>query len=75
MTFPDFPTMTDLWTAQSKVEEAQQAAIPDEEYERLVQVQHQTEAAYLEGVDREITASVAAFLRADADCEIEGEAE
>jgi hypothetical protein len=51
---PQFPTMEDVWRAQDAPLEADRAGCSNAEYDRLVLERRQTEAAYLEGYDRDL---------------------
>ncbi|MGH3254822.1 MAG: hypothetical protein ACRDOU_05330 [Streptosporangiaceae bacterium] len=51
---PQFPDMEDVWRAQDAPAEADRAGCSAAEYDRLVLERQQTEAAYLEGYDREL---------------------
>ena len=54
---PQFPTMEDVWRAQDAPAEADRAGCSNAEYDRLVLERRQTEAAYLEGYDRDLLAA------------------
>ena len=69
---PQFPTIEDLWHAQAAPYEADLAGCSDAEYDRLVLERQQTEAAYLEGYDRNLMRALEADV---ADPEPEPEAE
>jgi hypothetical protein len=51
---PQFPAMEDVWRAQDAPPEADRAGCSNAEYDRLVRERRQTEAAYLEGYDRDL---------------------
>ena len=57
---PQEPTINDLWTAQAAPHDATLAGCSDAEYDRLVLEKQQTEAAYLEGYDRDFGRAVEA---------------
>ena len=46
--------MEDVWRAQDAPREADRAGCSNAEYDRLVLERQQTEAAYLEGYDRDL---------------------
>jgi hypothetical protein len=51
---PQFPDMRELWAAQDAPLQAHQAGCSDLDYDRLVLERQQTEAAYLDGYDRDL---------------------
>ena len=63
---PQFPTLEDLGRAQEAPCAANLAGCTDVEYDRLVLERQQTEAAYLEGYDRDLAAALEAGGGGDA---------
>lgn len=53
-TGPRFPAMEDVWRAQDAQADADRAGCSAAEHDRLVAERQQTEAAYLEGYDRDL---------------------
>lgn len=67
---PQFPTLVDLHRAQDAPCAANLAGCSDRVYDHLVLERQQTEAAYLEGYDRELMRELEAYA---ADPEPEAE--
>lgn len=58
---PQWPTMEDLWRVQGAPIEADRTGCSDAEYDRLMRERQQTEAAYLEGYDRDLLRALEAI--------------
>ncbi len=72
---PQFPDERDLYRAQDRPLEADQAGRGEPEYRRLVLERQQTELAYLTGYDRQLCQfSQEPGMRATAECDREPEA-
>lgn len=66
---PHWPSMAELWAAQDAPWIANEAECDKAEFDRLMLAKQQTEAAYLEGVDRDLVRALEAeaeYLEAEA---------